>query len=235
MVTRRGMFLLTAMLLLVILTGMQEINAMNTGFSIEEMTESERNEIKANVRIIKSTAAPPKRRVQCFDVNEEGMLAIGQQGAQNKEICIYAPDGSYLYGYSFNCTQSFAVEWGDECINIYLVRSDVLLSLDANGNILEINKVQDTISNNHYRNYLLHEHTRTVGENRYELSNDAWIFDMLAMSYSQIVSKDAFGTERIVYDVSLHHSLKIVSIFAVIFVLVLVVALCCWKGIKRGQ
>lgn len=217
---KRTFLFFSFLFMFVFLTNVKEVNAMNTGFSTEELTGEERNTFVSNIRISHFTMEPVKRSILCFDVNENGMIAIGRNGAYGKEVCIYAADGNFLYGYTFDCSQSFGVEWDNEYINIYFVRSDVIISLDSDGNILDIKKVQNTINNNTQSNHLLYSTTRSVGDTTYLIRNDMGIFNWIAFSYSQIIAIDATGTEYIIYDVNSTQSFKTVVFFVVILMCV---------------
>ena len=195
------LFLLFA-LLFGLFTNVIEVNAMKTGFLTEELSDEVKNTFLSNVNISPLTVEPVHRGILCFDVNKQGMIAVGQKGAYSKEICIYSADGTFLYGYSFDCSQSFAVEWGYDSINIFFVRSDIIVSLDSDGCILDIKKVPDTLENDTYRRDLLYSTIRTIGDTTYLIKNNLGIFNWIATSYSQIAIIDINGTEQIIYDVS---------------------------------
>lgn len=214
--------LLSFVLLIVISTNAIEANAMNTGFSTEELSEETKNMFISNISISPLKAEPAKKDILCFDVNEQGMIAIGQKDSQRKEVCVYTSQGEFLYGYTFNCTQSFCVEWDEQYVNIYFVRSDVIISLDSDGNILDVKKTLDTIDNNSYINSLLFSTTRTVGNTTYLIRNDMGIFNWIAPSFSQIVTIDETGTESIIYDVNSMQFTKMIITTSFIFVFVLV-------------
>lgn len=219
---KRINLLLSFVFLIVFSTNAIEVNAMNTGFSTEELSEETKTTFVASINVSPLSAEPEKRGVLCFDVNKQGMIVVGQKGSQDEEICVYTSQGEFLYGYTFNCTQSFGVEWDEQHINIYFIRSDVIISLDSDGNILDIKKVQDTIDNNSYRNTLLYSTTRTVGNTKYLIRNDMGILNWIASSYSQIVTIDATGTESIIYDVNSMQLTKMIVTIGLICVFVLV-------------
>ncbi len=203
-----------------------QVNAMNTGFSTEELAEETKTTFVSNINLLPLKAETAKKGIQCFDVNEQGMIAIGQNGSQGKEVCVYTSQGEFLYGYAFDCTQSFGVEWDEENLNIYFVRSDIIISLDPDANIVDIKEVQNTIDNNTHRNRLLYADTRTVGDTTYLIRNDMGVLNWLATSYSQIVVKDSDGTETIVYDVNARQRTGMiitVSLVVVIFSIAVVV------------
>lgn len=215
--------ILLFVLLVVIFTNAIEVNAMKTGFSTEELSEEKKTTFVTNINVVPLSAEPPKKSILCFDVNEQGMIAVGQKNSQRKEICVYTSRGEFLYGYTFNCTQSFCIEWDERKINVYFIRSDVIISLDSDGNILDIKTVQDTIDNNSYGNSLLYSTTRTVGGTTYLIRNNMGIFNRIAPSFSQIVTIDAAGTESIIYDVNSMQFTKIIVAISLISVFVLVV------------
>ena len=233
MKSKRGYLFLLFVFIFSLFTNVIEVNAMNTGFATEDLTEEEQSTFLSNVSISLLTVEPVKRGVLCFDVNEQGKLVIGQKGADRKEVCIYTVDGTFLYGYSFNCSQSYAVEWEDEYINIYFVRSDIIISLDSDGNILNIKGVQDTINNNSHRNDMLYSTSRTVGDTTYQIRNDMGIFNWFASSYSQIITIDDTGVERIIYDVSSTQFSNTVALFVIIFMFIsATVAIVLWQFVK---
>lgn len=225
-------------LLIVFSTNAIEVNAMNTGFSTEKISEETKTTFVASINVSPLSAKVEKKGVLCFDVNEQGMIAVGQKGSQDNEICVYTSQGDFLYGYTFNCTQSFCVEWDEQYINIYFIRSDVIISLDSDGNILDVKIVQDTIDNNSYRNLLLYSTTRTVGNTTYLIRNDMGIFNWTASSFSQIVTIDATGTESIIYDVnSMQYTKTIVTISLICVFVLVAIAVVFWQFIKlrRGN
>lgn len=235
---KRIYLLISFALLIVISTNAIEVNAMNTKFSTEELSEETKTTFVSNINVSPLSAEPEKKGVLCFDVNEQGMIAVGQNDSQCKEICVYTSQGEFLYGYTFNCNQSFCVEWDEQHINIYFIRSDVIISLDSDGNILDIKGVQDTIDNNSYRNSLLYSTTRTVGNTTYLIRNDMGIFNWIASSFSQIVTIDATGMESIIYDVNSMQLTKMIVTISLICVFVLVaIVVVFWQFLKlrRGN
>lgn len=201
--------------------------AMNTGFSTESLSEEDMTTLLRNTYFSVLADEPPKQSIECFDVNEDGLIAIGSSNGETKTVCIYTSDGAFQYGYSFKSNGTFGIEFDKNLLNIYFVRSDVILSLDSDGNVLEIRLVQDTTDNNTYRNSLLHSTTRTVGNTTYLVRNDMGILNWVAMSFSQVVTIDATGTETIVYDVNSTQLLKMIAavVGVIIFVSIVVTTL----------
>ena len=204
------------MLLLVFFTNALEVSALNTGFETKEMTEKEKETFFSNCSISSVKTPPTKGGIRCFDVNEDGLIAIGM-GFGEKTVCVYTSQGEFLYGYTFEGGQSFGVEWDGEYINIYFVRSDVIISLDSEGNVLDAKIVKNAKDNNTHRSTLLHSTKRTVHDTTYLIRNDMGVFNWIALSYSQVVVVDVNGVERIIYDVNSTQLVKTIVLF--VFVL----------------
>lgn len=217
---KRTYLLLSLVLLIVFLTNTIAVSAMNTGFSTEELSEELKTIFVANINLFPLSAEPEKSGFQCFDVNEQGMIAVGKMLSQDKVICVYTSQGEFLYGYTFNCNQSFCVEWDKQNINVYFFRSDVIISLDSDGNILDIKSVQNTMDNNSHRNSLMDSRTRTVGNTTYIIRNDMGVLNWIALSYSQIVTIDSTGTESIIYDVNSMQLKKTIASIILIYLFV---------------
>lgn len=196
-------FMTVALLIIILCTNTNETNAVDSGFSTEELPKDDRSTFLSNVTISLLEEEPPKKSILCFDVNEEGMIAVGQSdGNGKKKICIYSSDGVFQYGYAIHCRQDIGAEWDGDCINIYFVRSSVITKVDPEGNILDVEQVQETIENNSYRNFILHSNKRTIGDTVYFVRNKMGILNFFASTYSQVVIKNSSTEERIVYDVN---------------------------------
>lgn len=205
---------------------------MSTEFSTKDLSEETKDIFVSNIDLSSLSDEPKKESVLCFDVNEQGLIAVGQKNIQRKEICVYTSHGEFLYGYTFRCAQSFCVEWDGQNINIFFVRSDVIISVDSNGNILDVKSVQEMIDND-YKNALLHSTKRIVGDTTYLIRNDMGIFNWFAPSFSQIVTIDIMGRESIIYDVNSMQLTRVIVKLSVacIFALAAVAAFT-WQFIK---
>ena len=230
---KQGCFFLLSVFIFVIFANVMKVNAMHTGFQTDELPSEEKNMFISNINILSIDEEPVKKTITCFDINSNQLIAIGQNTSDRKTICVYSNEGTFQYGYTFDCTGSFGVEWDEENLNIYFVRSDVIVSLDSDGNILDIKTVQDTIDNNSYSNLLLYSTTRTVANTTYLIRNDMGILNWIASSFSQIVTIDATGAESIIYDVnSMQLTKTIVTISLICAFVFVAVAVVIWQFIK---
>jgi len=188
---------------------------------------------KAKRQISLIEEEPQMQSIVCFDVNGDEKIALGYSDSENKTICVYSQN-EFLYGYEFGCTGDFAVEWDEENINIYFVRSDIIVIVNQKGDILDIAKVQNTTENNRYHNFLLHSTERLVGDRKYSLRNDMGILNFVASSYSQLTVTDANGTETMLFDVNSSQLAKTVAVSVLITVFVCIAIVVIVKGYKKA-
>lgn len=210
--------------------------AMNTGFLTDKLSEDEKNIFISNIDFHLIESEPAKNAVECFDVNKNEMIAIGQKSQNRKIICVYSSDGNFQYGYAFDCYGSYGVEWDEENLNIYFIRSSMVISVAPNGEILDVLEVTNSIENNSYVNHFIYATERTIGDTTYLMRNDMGIINWIASSYSQIIIKDVSGAENIIYDVSSTQLLN--TIISIIFVCVFIfvaIATIASQIIKSGR
>ena len=209
-------------------------SADKKGFTTEVMEKAKAEKFVQNVGLTRLSTEPESKAIQCFDVNENGLFAIGQESGNFKEIIVYSVNSDFLYGYRFNCNQSFYIEWIEDKINIYFVRSAVLMTVNAEGNIIETVNVVNSSENNSYVNNVLALTERTVGDTKYVVKNDMGIMNAFASSYSQLVKITAEGEESVLYDVNSAQAVKYYLTTAIISILVIGAIIYLYVNIKKG-
>ena len=150
------------------------------------------------------------RGIQCFDVNEQGEIAIGFSGisSRKKYISIYDTEGNFLYGYSFQCSGSYLIEWDDkEQLAIYWLRSSVRATFDRNGKCIEyfpytIDKVMNKKLNN------LGGASRTIGDERFYIDKGDGFISQFALGYSRVIHVTSEGIENTVYSATTSSTLS---------------------------
>ena len=229
---RTHLFLLSV-LIFTLFTNVIKVEAVNTGFQTNHLTSEEKNTFISNINILPIHKEPTKSTIQCFDVNNNHLIAIGQNASERKTICVYSNEGIFQYGYAFSCNGDFGIEWDEENLNIYFVRSDVIVSVAPNGEILDILAVQNTIDNNSYVNHFIHSTQRVIDDTEYVIENNPRIFDWVTASYSQVIVKDDTGTETTIYDASSVQIFNIIVTFFIVcgFIVATIVVLF-WNFIK---
>lgn len=203
-----------------ILCCVQTSFAYGGGMSTEEMPKDEQESLIENICINVFETEPKKRPITCFDVNENGLIALGTEYYEQKTISIYTSKGEFLYGLSFNDDGAFGVEWENENLNIYLVRSELKITVDKAGQIKAVFKIKDTLENNSYWNNFIFSDTRNINGIEYKIDNDLGIINLIQSSYSRLVVTTPQGAETVLYDVG--SSQLLYSIFWIIAVVLIV-------------
>lgn len=203
-----------ALLLFAILANTEvKVSAMSMGFTTESLPEDEVSSFLKNTNISVFHAEGERKSIDCFDVNENGAIAIGCSDFENKTICIYSNNGQFLFGYRFKCNGEFGVEFAENDLVISFVRSNVAMAVNHMGEVVEIQKIQNTLENNSYWNNHVFSNSRKIGDSEYSLKNNLGIFNVFTSSYSQLIVREANGEERILYDVNSAQFLNILFMF----------------------
>lgn len=185
--------------IIIIQNGMISASALNTGFSVADISEEEQEKIEGNMQLKLITSEPTKYPVACFDVREDGMLVIGSNvGIHKQMICVYN-QGEFQYGYIFTSAGDFGVEWDGDRINLCFVRGDRVVSVDIDGQILQISKIEDTYANRSYWDDV-GANEKSVQGQTYAIQNDLGILNLFAINYSQLTSTNADGQTTVLYD-----------------------------------
>ena len=209
--------------------------AMNTGFSMEKMEHSEQENFLSSIDLRLVTEEPEISSIECFDVNDNEMVAVGSKNLSKRIVSVYAPDGKFKYGYTFECDGDFGIEWDDNNIIIYFVRSDVAALFDELGNNLEMQTIQDTMDNDSYWNYSVFSRQRTINGNKYTMRNNG-LLCFFSSSYSQLIKTDTQGNVKIIYDNSVAYTIEfIIKVIGVILFVALVVFIVVFQFFKQRK
>lgn len=102
-------YLLSVIILLFLIGGVK-VSAVNTGFTTKPLAEEERDRILPNINISLMKTEPVRGSIECFDVNDSEMIAIGQSKGDRIEMCICSQDGIFMHGYTLSDNGPFGVE-----------------------------------------------------------------------------------------------------------------------------
>lgn len=217
----------------VMATNFMSETSYSTGFSMEEISEERQKAFISNVNISMLEEEPTNKAIVCFDVNEDGLIALGFSASNSKTIAIYTINGVFQYGYSFHANGSFGLEWAGDNINIYFVRSDIAARITPKGEFVEVLKIKNTIENDEYWRHSVFAIKRTVGDCEYFIRNEMGPLNIFTASYSQLVEVDKAGTTSVIYDVNSAQLLKyIVIIIAILLFIAIVVSAVVIKLVK---
>ena len=195
--------------------------AYNTEFITDELTDETKYTFLDNINFVRMNAEPQKRKIECFDVCCNN-VAVGFSESDNKTVCIYNTQGEFQYGYRFKTNGQFAVELDEYNLIICFVRSDILIKVNSYGDVIEVEKIQDTTENNKLWNEILYSTEKTMNGSKYILDNK---INFLASSYSKLIVIDEYGNENVIYRAdSSQTAEKIVTVFAVLLLAFLIVS-----------
>ena len=158
-----------------------------------EKDESLKERIEKSMNVSVLHNGLKERAIQRFDVNEHGWFAIGY-GVDI--IHIFDQNGTFQYGYRFDCDSGYGITFQGDLLGFYLIRSETMAYFDPSGNCVSAEKVDLSIEE---RNALVHRVNKQVGNTQYALERDIGLFDG---DYSRLVATDALGNENVLYDVT---------------------------------
>lgn len=220
--------------ILTLVAGMP-VMAMSTGFETEKLDTVTQKDIAENLDLVLIRTPIIDEAITCFDISENGDIAIGFHKFARKSVCVYNSDGRFKYGYSFDTDGQFGIEWDEERIVIYLVRGDIAAFIDDTASIMEVQKIRNTIPNNSYWHHMVLRTSRTTDDADYSIRNDLGPLNVFAMSsYSKLVKKDRDGNETTLYDASNSLAITIIT-YGIIVILFITFAIAYIARLMRNM
>ena len=180
--------------LVIMISGGVNALAMETGFSTEEMSQESIDNLLENIDLtFLTTDDPRKGLIDSFDVSETGMVAISHNRIHGRDnIFVYNSEGEFQYGYSLDAAGMVWVEFDNDNLIIYFVRSEIVISVDSNGEVQSVLDTLDTEENEEHLKYLSYLREKMVGDTKYSL--EGFLF------YTKVIATDASGEETVIYD-----------------------------------
>ena len=197
-----------------------EALAAETEFLVEDLSTEEKDKFIEYVDMSFLSEEQEKKAIDSFSVSANGLIAIGYRNFDCKIVCIYDLEGVYQYGYKFKYPGAIILEFCEETLNVVFLRSDVVISFDQDGTLVEINRLCDANENVLHKNKILNSTVQEVNGDRYSITKDMGFLNLFTSSYSQLTVERTDGTKSIIYDVSSAHFLSTLVLFIGIFLLV---------------
>lgn len=139
--------------------------------------------------------------IECFDVHEDGKIALGFNCAQNRKyVAVLDNDGEFQYGGSFRCSGAFLLDWEEEDLGILIVRGGLMGVFDETGRCISLRDFRTNTAFSRYQNQL-RQPTRIVDGVTYMLRN-VHVLSWLSTDYSQLVRIDTAGNETVLHEAS---------------------------------
>lgn len=186
------------------------VSATSTGFETTKIDQELQERVWNNIELKVSKDIEVKDVFYSYHVNEAGDLAIG---LRNRIVNVYDSDNRFLYSITFQGAGSYSIEWKENNLLLYLVRSDIAVEIDSSGNLITMREIiTNSQHNNAYWNKL-RDPTKIFNDNIYEMRNEHGFLNFFTMYYSKLVKTNADGKEFVIYDVSSKHRTTLIVSF----------------------
>lgn len=162
-----------------------------TNFTITDIPNEEKQAIIDNINIKRIETYDNLPGFDSFDVNDNGNILLLYHTSVTT-LLVFNENFDFLYGFEININGNSGAEWNGENIILYTYRSYLLHEIDTNGNIIELKKVDDVLSNSY-----LFATEKTVNGTTYKAEKSF----PLSSTYSRIIKTDN-NIETIIFDVS---------------------------------
>ncbi len=209
--------------------------ALETGFTTSEIEQTKIQEIYQRIDVRLEKERQFSNGFSCFDVKPDGTYALGFDLGNRDWILVYHADNTFAYGISFNCDGSFGLEWDADNLILYTIRGGRAISIDKNGNCVDMRSIENTSENNSYWNHQVWARKRTINDTIYTAEYNMGILSILSTSGYSVLAKEASNGERIfLFDNTERHMQKTIFGAGVTAVFVSVVVICVVKSLVQS-
>lgn len=230
----RKVFVLFLTLISIILISFSAF-ANDVGFDANNINDIE--ELFTRLKLESIDEPAKKTSFSCFDISDQGNYVLGFNNNKNDYLLVYSSEGNYLYGFSFLDNGSFGVEWVGNNLNLYLVRSDLIVTVDSQGNCLDIKEIKETTENYDYWEKEIYANKRTVNGITYTAKH--WLYNNELLhwgAYQELIRSTPSDEQVVLYNCS-ENSLDFLSFIVpgVIALVLLVLTITICKRLKRKR
>ena len=188
-------------------------NAASLGIVTESLSEAEKASFVDKLSLEAISNDENKSGVQCFDVSDDGTVAIATGSGNHCAVYVYDSQGTFQYGYRFSCDGDYGVVFCENMLSIFFLRGDTFAFFDSSGACIDVQKVTNPEQNPVYFKEILNRTEKKVAGRTYTLERDLNLGD----SYSRLVMTDEQGEITLQYDAGADHIVaQIIGIVAVI-------------------
>lgn len=173
--------------------------AMNTGFSVETVDAVTAEDIMRRLDVVLLAVEPDiEKGFSCYDVNNAGNIALGFDLGERDVVLAYDSSGTFLYGLSLMDNGAFGLEWDEDHIIIFRVRSNIAIRFSNTGECTDIKQVSNTLDNRKYWNSEIFSNERLLGNDTYLAENNCLNIKLLHWGTYNRLSKVLSSGERVV-------------------------------------
>ena len=194
-------------LILCVLNG----QALALTIDVSNLPESDRESSLAYSQLIPLDSAIERQPISCFDISENGWIALGFEKSTEKSICVYDQDGLFQYGYAFENYGTISLGWNDDKLDILLNRGGHLMTLDQKNKILIVIDTRNLPSDSRaYKNSMRPFESLKVENRTYTLEHNLGFLRIFAPGYARLVVTDEDGLQQIIYDATEFYNARFV-------------------------
>lgn len=196
------------------------VNAASLGIVTESLSEEEKAAFADKLSLEQILNDENKSGIQCFDVNEDGTVAIATGSGNHCAVYVYDSQGTFQYGYRFSCDGDYGVVFCENVLSLFFLRGDTFAFFDASGRCIDAQKVTNPEQNHVYFKEILNRTVKEVAGRIYALERDLNLGD----SYSRLVVSDEQGETTLIYDAGSDHIVaQIIGVVLVILFFTVVI------------
>lgn len=171
------------------------------GLEFYDITDEDRLRVLERLSLVAVEEEYADLAIECFDVRGDGMIALWfERPRGGKYVAVLKPDGAFAYGFAFQGTGSFLLDWMEDGLGIIRVRGAQRIVVDEAGSCIRLESMKTNTALSRYEN-ALREPVRRHGDTAWLLRNDHPL-SFLAVHYGRLVRIDAQGNESILHDAS---------------------------------
>ncbi len=215
---------------IILIFGAATVNsqAATLGLPTNSLPEEEKNAFLKKVEIEVVNNDDLKAGILCFDVREDGTIALAIENAVNNIVYVYDQLGKFQYGYRFNSEGNYGVEFQGQLLAIYFQRSNIIMLLDSTGKCVDVQEVIQPNQHLQRINEILERTNKEIADKEYVLERDINI----GSGYSRFVVIDKHGERTVIYDATTKNLIGQILLIAFI---VVVIPLVLWGIIKQEE
>lgn len=177
------------------------VNAVSLNIETEDLSLDDRQALLKDLNFRPSSDSLGKTGITCFDIREDGTIAVGMSSGNDAKVYLFDSEGVYMWGYSFTPAQAYGVMFHRNSLIVYLCRYDMIVRFALDGTIADIQKVTNYNQLHNELAAVLEQTSKEVNGVQYMLERDIPI----GSAYSRLVIVDATGARTLFYDATENH------------------------------
>lgn len=152
-----------------------------------------------------------KYSINTFDISNNGKILVC---LQKNTINVYGKNNEFVISISLKNQGKIESYWQNELIFIRIIRADIGVLLDIQGNIVNMYNIKEYFHNSSENQKIFNANDKEYLSHKYSVGGNEFV-DFINNGYSRLVLKNG-NEEKIIYEnqnALLYCSLKLISVF----------------------